>query len=54
MPKTSKLKGKTTTLREIAKGVYVCIGGNGLTNFGLVLTKDKPVVIDSDMRVRNR
>ncbi|MDP7166748.1 MAG: MBL fold metallo-hydrolase [Nitrospinota bacterium] len=54
MPKTSKLKGKTTTLREIAKGVYVYIGGSGLTNFGLVLTKDKPVVIDSDMRVRKR
>ncbi len=54
MPKMSGTKTKSPILCEIAKGVYVFIGGGGLTNFGLVLTKDKPVVIDSDMRVRSR
>lgn len=38
---------------HIGGGVYIYIGGgDGLTNFGLILTDDRPVVIDSDTRVR--
>jgi glyoxylase-like metal-dependent hydrolase (beta-lactamase superfamily II) len=44
---------KSPKFTEIAKGIHVYIGGGGLTNFGLVLTNEGPVVIDSDMRVRS-
>ncbi len=43
---------KTEGMVKVTKGVYAYIGGGGRTNFGLVLTKDKPVVIDNDIRVR--
>lgn len=43
---------KTKGFVEVTKGVHVYIGGNGTANFGLVLTNDKPVVIDNDIRVR--
>lgn len=37
---------------EVAEGVHAFIGGGGATNFGLVLTEEKPVVIDNDIRAR--
>ncbi len=43
---------KTEGMVKVTKGVYAYIGGGGRTNFGLVLTKDKPVVIDNDIRIR--
>ncbi|MBI3127852.1 MAG: MBL fold metallo-hydrolase [Candidatus Tectomicrobia bacterium] len=43
---------KTQGFVQVVKGVYAYIGGNGATNFGLALTKDRPVIIDNDIRVR--
>ena len=48
MPGPAKIRGFVKVSNEI----YVFIGGGGTTNFGLILTKDKPVVIDNDIRVR--
>mgnify|MGYP000409822139 FL=1 len=52
MPKTPASPIKSPEFREISPGVHIYIGGGGQTNFGLILTGDKPVIIDSDMRVR--
>ena len=43
---------KTSGFVKIQDGVHVYVGGNGSTNFGLILTKEKPVVIDNDIRCR--
>jgi cyclase len=51
-PKTLPAPAKTQGFVQVVKGVYAYIGGNGSTNFGLVLTKDKPVIVDNDIRVR--
>ncbi|MEK6709364.1 MAG: MBL fold metallo-hydrolase [Nitrospinota bacterium] len=48
LPAPAKTKGMV----QAAKGVYVHVGGNGLTNFGVILTQEKPVIIDNDIRVR--
>ncbi len=48
MPGPAEMQGFV----KVSNGIYVFIGGGGTTNFGLVLTKDKPVVIDNDIRVR--
>ncbi|MBT3821305.1 MAG: hypothetical protein HOG04_07895, partial [Nitrospinaceae bacterium] len=45
---------KTTGMVKVTKGIYAHIGGNGTTDFGLILTNDKPVVIDNDIRVRKQ
>ena len=37
---------------EIAEGVHIFIGGDGGTNFGLVLTDEKPVIVDNDIRIQ--
>jgi len=42
----------TTGMVKVTDGVYAYIGGNGQTNFGLITTNDKPVIIDNDIRVR--
>ncbi len=52
MPKTPASPVKSPGFRQISPGVYIYVGGGGLTNFGLVLTDGKPVIIDGDMRVR--
>ena len=43
---------KTRGFVKVTDGVHVFVGGNGTTNFGLILTNDKPVVVDNDIRVR--
>lgn len=43
---------KTQGFVEIAEGVHIFIGGGGGTNFGLVLTDEKPVIVDNDIRIR--
>lgn len=48
LPGPAKVEGFV----EVAEGVHAFIGGGGATNFGLVLTKEKPVVIDNDIRAR--
>ncbi len=45
---------KTEGFVEVTKGIHTFVGGGGRTNFTLVLTKDKPVVIDNDIRARKR
>ncbi len=42
----------TQGMVNVTKGIYAHIGGGGTTNFGLILTNDKPVIIDNDIRVR--
>jgi cyclase len=44
----------TTGMVKVTDGVYAHIGGNGQTNFGLVTTNGKPVVIDNDIRVQDK
>lgn len=51
-PKILPGPAKTKGFVKAAKGVYVYVGGNGATNFGLILTNDKPVIVDNDIRVR--
>lgn len=48
MPAPAKTRGFV----KLTDGIHVFIGGNGTTDFGLVLTDDKPVIIDNDIRVR--
>lgn len=48
MPAPAKIRGFV----KASEGIYVFIGGGGTTNFGLILTKDKPVIIDNDIRIR--
>ena len=43
---------KTQGFVEIVEGVHIFIGGGGGTNFGLVLTDEKPVIVDNDIRGR--
>jgi cyclase len=43
---------KTKGFVQVGKGIHAYIGGNGATNFGVVLTDEKPVIIDNDIRVR--
>ena len=55
MPRKAKaLPGpaRTRGFVEVAEGVHAFIGGGGATNFGLVLTGEKPVLIDNDIRAR--
>jgi cyclase len=43
---------KTEGMVKVTNGVYAYIGGGGWTNFGLITTSGRPVVIDNDIRVR--
>ena len=43
---------KTQGFVQVTENVHVFIGGGGATNFGLVLTDEKPVIIDNDIRIR--
>lgn len=51
-PKALPGPAKTRGFTEIAEGVHVFVGGDGATNFGLVLTDAKPVIVDNDIRIR--
>ena len=54
MPKIQKesAPSKKSGFVKIQDGIHVYVGGSGSTNFGLILTKEKPVVIDNDIRCR--
>lgn len=43
---------KTRGFVKVTNGIHVYIGGNGTTDFGLILTQEKPVIIDNDIRIR--
>lgn len=51
-PKILPGPAQTKGFVKAAPGIHVYIGGQGTTNFGVVLTGDRPVVIDNDIRVR--
>lgn len=43
---------KTQGFVKVTDGIHAYIGGSGGTNFGVVLTDEKPVIIDNDIRAR--
>ncbi|MDA0999754.1 MAG: MBL fold metallo-hydrolase [bacterium] len=51
-PQSFPAPAKTQGFLKVTDGIHAYIGGNGGTNFGLVLTNDKPVIIDNDIRAR--
>lgn len=47
MPSPARTQGFV----KVVDGVYVYIGGRGTTNFGLIITNEKPVIVDNDIRI---